>query len=646
MSAPATAATCPRHTFIPFQQVAIADAFWSPRRQVNRTVTVPIAFQRLEEQGAIDGMRRGWKPNPPPQANGLPAHGDQWFQLWKDSDVAKALEAACCTLAEQDDPALRQRVESIIDLLVAAQEADGYLNTWFSNTDPGKRFTNLRDSHELYCIGHLIEAAVAHFQATGNRRFLDLMRRTAEFLDQQFGPGGPLHGAVDGHQEIELALIALADATGEDRWRTLAQVFIDARGQEPNWFDREARARGEDPRAWHRFHEGTKEGYAYMQAERPVRDQQRVGGHAVRAMYQYTAMAALAPRDPTLKAAVQRLWSHLEGNLLYLNGGIGDSAHNEGFTGDRVLPNGPAYCETCAGIGLMRWARAMLGLERDARYGDVLERTLHNNVLTGVTRDGQRFTYANTLAADSANDWHHHVPWYGCCCCPPNVCRTLAALGGFQWSSGDDGLAMHLWIGGTLRREIAGTAIEIEVTTTLPWQGASALVLRGAGAVHFPLHLRIPGWCQGWMLRLNGEPLTAMPQRGYVTIDRTWQPGDRIEVSFDLPVERIHAHPDVVANRGRVAVQRGPLVYCVEECDHGPRLDDLVLAESTPIETHPEPELLGGITALRASAQREIPGNALYQRGRRWQDVPLRLVPLCTWDNRQRGAMQVWLREA
>ncbi|HKD74532.1 MAG TPA: beta-L-arabinofuranosidase domain-containing protein, partial [Ktedonobacterales bacterium] len=370
---------------VPFRHVTIDDTFWAPRIQRNRESTLPFIYQNLQETGRIDALRLTWKPGDEPMPH-----------IFWDSDIGKWIEAASNSLATTPDPALKQQVDDVIDLLAQGQHADGYLNTYFTVVAPGKRWTNLRDLHELYCAGHLIEGAVAHYQATGERKLLDIMCRYVDFIAQTFGKQSGQKPGYDGHEEIELALIKLYHATNDARYLELSRYFVDERGRQPHYFDNEARERGEDPQA---FEMGT---YEYNQSHLPVLEQTQVVGHAVRAMYLNSALADLAREqdDERLFAACRRLWDHLTTTRMYLTGGIGTSARNEGFTRDYDLPNETAYAETCAAIGLVFWAHRMLQLDCNRAYADVMELALYNRVLSGVSLSGDRFFYEDPLASD------------------------------------------------------------------------------------------------------------------------------------------------------------------------------------------------------------------------------------------------------
>ena len=625
---PTNAATR-RWTPVPFTHVWIDDAFWAPRITANRERTLPAEYRQCLETGRIDAFRLRWKPGMPNEPH-----------IFWDSDVAKWIEAASYSLAAHPDPALAALVDEVAALIAAAQQPDGYLNTHYTQVEPQNRWTNLRDNHELYCAGHLIEAAVAHYQATGSRVLLDTLCRYADYIATVFGTGAGQQRGYCGHEEIELALVKLYHATGETRYLRLAQYFIDARGQQPHYFDQEAEARGDAARFW-------AGSYAYCQADKPVRELTDVEGHAVRAMYLYSAMADLAGEtgDETLLAACTRLWDGLCRKKMYLTGGIGPSRHNEGFTTDYDLPNETAYAETCAAIGLVFWCHRMLQTTGDGRYANVMERALYNGVISGVSLDGEKFFYENPLASAGG---HHRQAWFGCACCPPNVARLLASLGGYIYSQNADGLAVHLYVQGQTQVQLAGVPVTVRQQTRYPWEGDVQLTLDLAAPTTFTLSLRIPGWCRSYTLEVNGQPVNATVEQRYARVRRVWQRGDMVTLKLAMPVERIEAHPEVQADLGRVALQRGPLVYCLEGVDHAAPVHRLALPADAVLTPRFDPELLGGVVVLEGDAvAREAAGweNTLYrpQQPPHTTPTPLRAVPYCTWDNREPGEMAVWL---
>lgn len=619
------------YTPLSFTQVSIEDEFWAPRLRTNRERTIPIQYEQCKNTGRFDAFRLNWKPGMEPVPH-----------IFWDSDVAKWIEAASYTLATHPDPRLESQLDEIIALVASAQMPDGYLNTHFTVVEPDQRWTNLRDRHELYCAGHLIEAAAAHFQATGKRALLDVLCRYADHIDRTFGPRPGQKRGYPGHEELELALVKLYRLTGEQRYLELSRYFVEERGRQPHYFDLEARARREDPG---KFWAGT---YTYMQAHVPVREQHQVAGHAVRAMYLYSALADLAGEtgDRSLLETCRELWLHLCNRNLYITGGIGPSPANEGFTADYDLPNETAYAETCAAVGLVFWNQRLLQLECDSRYADVLERALYNGVLSGVSLDGERFFYENPM---SSRGDHHRRAWFDCACCPPNLARLLASLGQYVYAQSDRELVVHLYVQGRGRFSVAGQGVLLHQETRYPWEGRVALRFDMEHPAAFALKLRIPGWCRQAALKVNTEPMEITPllERGYVTLERIWQPSDQVELQLEMPVERMHAHPDVRQDAGLVALQRGPLVYCLEAVDHSEPLQRILLPRAAQFSSHFEPELLGGITVIRAEALAADPSGweeTLYRpQGPGLTPCRLTAIPYYAWDNRQPGQMRVWL---
>lgn len=607
---------------VPLTAVTLADGFWAERRRVNREVTLPSQYRQLEQTGRIDNFRR---------AAGkvdIPFQG----RYYNDSDVYKWLEAAAWTLTTGDDPALAQMADTVIAEIAAAQQPDGYLNTYFARDQAAERWTNLRDKHELYCAGHLIQAAVAHHRATGDDRLLRVARRLADHICEMFGP--PQEGkraGTPGHEEIEMALVELARATGESRYCRQALFFLDARGQ------------------------GLIGGSGYHQDHRPFRETERMVGHAVRAVYLNAGGADIYAEtgEAALHDTLGRLWRNTTTRQMYVSGGIGSRYEGEAFGEDYELPNRRAYAETCAAIGSLMWNWRMLALEGNARYADVLENTLYNGVLCGLSLDGQSYFYQNPLADDGT---HRRQPWFGCACCPPNIARLLASLPGYFYSLSDTGLWVHLYAQGAARISLPdGRTIGLTQRTRYPWDGEIVITVEGEGTLN--LWLRIPGWCEeGAALEINGRAFTgALVPGSYVQVRRTWQRGDVVRLNLPMPVRRVECHPYIAENSGRVALMRGPILYCVEGADN-PGLDprDVVLPADADFAATFQPDLLGGVVVLRGQAQVAPPDEAwagrLYrtvvprsqeQPGR---PVEVTAVPYYAWANREPGPMRVWLR--
>jgi DUF1680 family protein len=626
---------------VPFTQVTFEDKFWAPRLEVNRTVTIPHIYRQCEATGRISAFDLNFqRPVPSPIV-----------LIFSDSDPAKWLEAASLSLATHPDPALAALVDSVAEKIIHAQQPDGYLNTHFIVTQPGMRWQNLRDWHELYCAGHLIEAAVAHYQGTGQRKLLEALCRYADHIDETFGREPGKKRGYCGHPEIELALVKLYHATQNPRYLKLATYFVDERGREPNYFDMEARARGEDPaQFWAKT-------YEYCQAHVPIREQTQVVGHAVRAMYLLSAVADLADEneDRTLLETGERLWKHLVSRRLYVTGGIGAARHIEGFAQDYDLPDETAYAETCATIGLILWNQRLLQFSGEGKYADLIERALFNGFLSGVSLDGARFFYENPLASGGH---HHRQEWFACPCCPPNLARTLASLGGYFYSTGAEDVWVHHYAQGTADMQVNGHELNLRQVTKYPWDGDVRLEVGVPSPVRFTLHLRLPAWCERWHVTVNGESLSMEAElstgNGYIPLTREWNPGDVVEYQMEMPVRAIWAHPAVRDLQGRVALQRGPLVYCLEGVDHpGTSLDCIAIDPhnvSNEFRVEQDDTLLGGVGILRGK------GTVVEQSG--WENVLYRneppssrsvditAIPYYAWDNRASGQMRIWLQAA
>jgi DUF1680 family protein len=490
----------------------------------------------------------------------------------------------------------------------------------------------------------MLEGAIAYYQATGRRRLLDIMCRYVDHIGTVFGPGENQKRGYCGHQEIELALVKLYHALGERKHLDLAAYFINERGQEPNYFDIEARARGDDPKSY------WAKTYEYNQSHMPVREQTKVVGHAVRAMYMYSAMADLAAElgDAELKHACEVLWKDVTAKRMYVTAGLGPSASNEGFTKDYDLPNDTAYAETCASVALIFWAQRMLNLDCDGRYADILELALYNGALAGLSRDGTHYFYENRLESDGS---HRRWEWHSCPCCTMNVSRLVASVGGYFYATGDNEIAVHLYGGNSADLSVGGRPVKIRQVTDYPWSGRIVITVEPDAPARFALRLRIPGWAKGETLMLNGETIdTSRRELGYAAIEREWKPGD--EVVLDLPIgpERIYAHPDVRMDIGRVCLRRGPLIYCIEQADNRSlAIERLRLPSDAAISSTERPNLFDGIVALAAEARLATADdwNGSLYRSTPPLDAAARMIaiPYYLWSNREAGRMTVWIPE-
>lgn len=635
-------ASAPRgaRTAVDVGAVAVNDPFWSPRQQQLRTTTLHAQYDHLVSTGRLGALSLTWTPD-----SGEPTPHPFW-----ESDIAKWIEAASYSLATHPDPDLEAKVDTAIEALAGAQQEDGYLNVYFTVVKPGERFTDLRDAHELYCAGHLIEAAVAHYEATGKTTLLGIMRRYADLLVQVFGPGGQCEGGYCGHEEVELALVRLYRATGERSYLDLALTFLDSRGTEPHYFDLEQQRRGTPGYFGSIFPQRDRrrtQFLEYNQSHAPVREQTEAVGHAVRAMYLYSAMADVAAEtgDDTLWQATERLWQHLTGKRMYVTAGIGDSRHNEGFSHDYVLPNDSAYAETCAAIGLVFWARRMATYSGDARYLEILERALYNGAIAGMSADGLKYFYDNPL---SSNGHVARRDWFDCACCPPNLARLEASLGSYAYSLGTDEVAVDLYLGSTLTCRIGGAGVQVEQRVSAPVGGPASFTISTDAEATWDLLLRSPSWAEQMTVRVNGAAVEAVVEAGgYVRLHRTWADGDRVEVDFEVPVRRLYASANVGAAAGRAALAYGPFVYCVEGLDVGVPAHAMVLGEQTPA---PVDAGDGSVPTLTGPAWAQVRGGAddeqlYFTSPAPRQEQELRAVPYYTWNNRGQSTMAVWLQE-
>ena len=601
---------------IPYSQVEINGGFWQQRQQLNHDVTAPSVYHQFDQTGRNGAFRCDWKPGEPNEPH----------YCW-DSAVAKWIEGAAYILAQHPDARLEAEIDQIVDDLAANQQPDGYFNIYYTVVEPGKRFT-MRSNHELYCAGHLIEAAVAYAQATGKTKLLDCMVRYAELIDRVFRVEHSAAFDTPGHEEIELALVRLADYTGEARWLELARYFINTRGCSEKDIQNE------------------KGDHTYNQSHLPVRQQRTAEGHAVRAEYLYCAMADLAARDgdQSLADACHTLFDNIFERRMYVTGATGSSHYGENFTVDYDLGNLHAYAESCASIALAMFARRMEQLEPDGRYGDVIERVLYNGFLSSTSLDGKSFFYENPLEIRPALIGRNHcVHWdprcehfpitqrvevFFCSCCPPNILRFMASAAGLLYSADEDAciVYVHQYMASSTSFDFGGGTAHLTQETDYPVSGKVRLTWHGPDAT---LALRVPGWVRDW-----GEPT----QRGY--IHRTVTDGSVVELDFPMPVRFVTANPNVQEDSGRCAVMRGPVVYCMEAVDNGDNLRDVRLIPGTDALAPSR----CGLPAIAIDAVRRAPMDTLYGdlRDRAFVPFRARLIPYFAFANRGQSEMLVW----
>lgn len=659
---------------IDLHRVKIDDAFWAPRQELVTRVVIP--YQEKIMNDAIPGIEKSHALTNFRIAAGL-EEGEFYGTVFQDSDVAKWLEGVAYSLAVHPDKELEKRADDIIGIIEKAQQPDGYLDTYFILKEPEHKWQNLQECHELYCAGHMMEAAVAYYETTGKDRLLKVMERTAACIAAHIGrEEGKIHG-VPGHEEVEIGLLRLYHATGKEDYLQLARYFIDQRGQDPAWFSKEREHRG-----WVHW-EGASDNADYMQMFAPVRDQQEARGHAVRATYLLTAMAGLAEadKDPTLQRACDRLFDNITRKQMYITAGIGQVAKWEGFSHDYELPNDTVYAETCASIGLAFFANRMLRLRTDRRYSDIMERALYNGILSGIQLDGQRFFYVNPLevvpeVSGKLPGYEHVLPkrpqWYACACCPPNVVRIIESLGMYAWEEREeDGAELvinHLYMGGTA--EFAHGTIRTE--SEYPWNGRIRYCFENCDGEEFTFAFRIPGYTRDARILLNGETVydaadTSQAgdlKNGYYYLTAAFEEGDVIEVSFSMPVRRIYCNPRVRANEGQTALMRGPLVYCLEDVDNDFGLASIRIpadAECTVRKLQDDGSPLNGMMLLDLKGKAlsfpavpkealgdgaEEPLEELYSEEKPIErDVTVRAIPYFAWGNRGGSSMRVWIYE-
>ncbi len=603
---------------ISLTDVTLDDTIWAVRQQQNRTTILPYQYGVCESTGRIDNFRL---------ASGK-IQADFRGLFFNDSDVYKWLEAAAWALITPDAE-LTKTVDNLIQEIAAAQGDDGYLNTYFMFDKAAERWQNLTVMHELYCAGHLIQAAIAHQRTTKNDALMQIARRFADLICATFG--ADKRPGTDGHPEIEMALVELYRATGEKRYLEQAQYFLDARGY------------------------GIIGGAEYCQDDMPFRERKALAGHAVRALYLCAGAADIFMEtgDVALLQTLETVWQHTVTRRSYVNGGIGSRHEGEAIGSDYELPNASGYGETCAAIASVMWNWRMLQITGSGLYADVMEHTLYNAVLPGVSLDGTTYFYTNPLANDGT---HRRQPWFECACCPPNIARTLASLPGYCYSVSPEGVWVHLYARNDAKLTLPdGREIMLDQTTRYPWHGAITIELASVPTDNtFSLFLRIPAWCEdGARLVINSDVYTGELIPGtYLEIRRAWQLGDMLVLTLPMPVRRIESHPNIVENHGHVALQRGPILYCVEGVDQpNIDLDTLVLTEND-FHADYEPETLSGVVVLRGHA-------ATMTRPQAWQQqlyrtykparllqtrVPLTAIPYFAWANRAAAPMRVWLR--
>ena len=578
---------------VPFNHVDVDDAFWTPRLETSRKVTIPYCFEKCEETDRISNFEK---------AAGL-KKGKHEGIYFNDSDVYKVMEGAAYSLQVSPDAMMRMYLDKLITIMAGAQWEDGYLFTFYSlpERQPEQLWTDIRSKHEQYCAGHMYEAAVAHYQVTGEKAFLDIATANADLMCRVFNPNARTD--PPGHQEIEIGLCRLYRATGEEKYLDQAKFFLDQRGR--------VGRRGPDGKG--RVY-GT-----YAQDHKPVTEQTTAVGHSVRAAYLYTGMADVAALTGNMEyiKAIDAIWKDVVDTKLYVTGGIGAAGGHEGFGDHYELPNLTAYCETCASIANILWNHRMFLMHGDARYIDVLERTLYNAALSGISMEGDRFFYPNPLESTGG---HERSPWFGCACCPSNVARFVPSVPGLAYAHKDNDLYVNLFIGGKTSIETKNNTVTVTQRTAYPWDGKTTIHVDPENSRTFAVHVRIPGWARNEVvpsdlyrfqntvsktatLRVNGKRVSPEICDGFACIERQWAQGDTIELDLPMPVRRIIANDKVKADQGRVALQRGPLVYCLEWPDNDGQVLNMVIPDKAKSKTKQRPDLLSGVTVITGKAQ-------------------------------------------
>ncbi len=622
-------------------RVEIEDSFWSSRiRQMCETI-IPYQYAVLNDQ--IPGIPRSHAIENFRIAAGL-SEGMYQGMLFQDSDVGKWIEAAAWSLGIRENPEIEEKIDGLTDILKKAQQEDGYLNSYYTCVRPGERLTNIAHGHEMYCAGHLVEAAVAYAQVSGKTELLDIMEGCIEYFMSKIGPEKEKLHIYPGHPELELALYKLYRYTEKNKYLEFMKYLLLERGKQPSFLL-------EDPGFGEQYHDKWF-GLEYHQAHLPVLEQREAKGHAVRAMYLYAGLADLAYeiKDSEITEVLEILWEDVTERKMYVTGAVGVEEHGEAFGVPYDLPNERGYGETCASIGLIFWARRMLKLKLDSQYADVMELALYNGALSGMSLDGMSYFYVNPLMiipeqAESRYDLRHvrteRVPWFGCACCPPNVARMVSSFGSYAYSENEDTFFIDLYAGGTVKTE---KGITLTCETDFPHGGTAKYTIKGEAET--TVAIRIPAWSEKSLLTVNGEAvdLNAVTKDGYAYITRAWKDGDTLALTMDMTPHVVYASAKIAADSGKVCVQRGAFVYCAEEVDNGKVLPLYVKAGAEPKALDFEPETLGGIVPVEIAgcAQQDI--DTLYStKAPKFVEKTIRLIPYYTWANRGENQMRVWL---
>ena len=630
---------------ISLKNVQVQDGFWKPMQDLIIETVIPYQEKILNDE--IPGVEKSHALANFRIAAGM-EKGEFYGMVFQDSDVAKWLEAVAYSLVVHPDAELEKRADEVIETIEKAQQEDGYLNTYFTIKEPEHRWQNLQECHELYCAGHMMEAAVAYYDATGKDKLLKVMERMADHIDRRFGPDKTT--GIPGHQEVEIGLMRLYHTTGEERYCNLAEYFINERGKNPNFFYEESQKRG-----WTHFGIDPKD-TVYNQSFATVYDQKEAVGHSVRAVYMYTAMADIAGTtgDERLYQACVDLWKNMTEKRMYLTAGIGSTGELEAFTKDYDLPNDMVYAETCASIGLIFFAKQMLELEANGKYADVMERAFYNGTISGMQADGKRFFYVNPLEVNPGISgvvpgYKHVLPerpgWYACACCPPNLVRLITSLGKYVWDETDDTIFSHMFVGQKAELEKA----DIDVESSYPWEGKVTYHVHSKKEEEYTLAIHIPGYLKDICVKVNGEQIEwkKFMKNGYLYLTRKWGES-QVEILFDLEVRKVYANKNVREDAGKVALMRGPFVYCFEGVDNGNDLQAMCIDADTQAETFVGKEgvLKDKVCIHVQGYEDERESDALYSEEKPdYQPHELTAIPYYLWGNRGVNQMRVWMLE-
>lgn len=654
------------------RDVKVNDPFWQTMMEKVRTHVIPYQWEALNDRipdaepsycmqnfrvaaGLTEAKRETEAHVDAGNPNNSTFSGSFNGCVFQDSDFAKWVEAVGYSLSWHPDAELEKIADDAIDLVCSAQQDDGYLNTYYIINGLEKRFTNLKDHHEMYCLGHMLEGAIAYYQGTGKDKLLQAMIRYVDCVDRHIGPEeGKMHG-YPGHEILEMALMRLYAITKDPKHLKLAKYFVDQRGQQPLYFKEETERNGNRNHWADSYFQ-----YQYYQAGKPVRDQHIAEGHAVRAVYLYSGMAdvARATGDDELYQACKDLFHNIEKKQSYITGAIGQAEYGEAFSYDYDLPNDTVYAESCAQIGLVFFARRMLEISPNRCYSDLMERALFNGLISGMSLDGKSFFYVNPLevvpeACEKDRTRHHVKPvrqkWFGCACCPPNIARLLSSIGTYAYTVRENALYTHLFMGSDVSVTLGGEEVGVKVATNYPWDETVSVSFSMHAPVEFDYAIRIPAWCKQYTLTLNGKAVSYEIIDGYAHLNRLWTEGDQVELVLNMPVVMMQSNPRVRENIGRVAVQRGPVVYCLEEADNGADLHRVCVGDRPNFKMQFEADLLGGVVTLTSDgkmlSEEEWDEENLYLevKAPKYESKTLKWIPYFVWANRGLGEMLVWV---